>query len=138
MSIAEEVADSADFAKTVAPLVREYCQKLDDSMRQMEGLRSLLQQAIELPANIPENRQRQHSNVALLRELMRAETGSVLSFCRTLKKTAQKISQRLEHSEMPELVRLELELRLADLEQSLLKTNAQAMAFQGWVNEIPL
>lgn len=137
MSIAEEVADSADFAKTVAPLVREYCQKLDDSMRQMGGLRSLLQEAIELPDDVPEGRQRQRRDVALLRELMQAEAASTLSFCRTLKRTSQKVSQRLEHTDMPELVRLELEVRLADLEQSLQKSVTQASAFQRWVNEIP-
>uniref|UniRef100_A0A7C2NY97 Uncharacterized protein n=1 Tax=Schlesneria paludicola TaxID=360056 RepID=A0A7C2NY97_9PLAN len=128
MSIAETL-DTADFAKVAGPLLKEYVQKIT---RTRERFRELLHETEDYESKAFNNQGEIGAQVR--RDLIVAEIKAARVFVRAVERLAQRVSQFLEH-EAPTLpARMEIELRLADLEQASEALTREAEALETWVS----
>ena len=109
MSQATTDLSTVEFAEGVIPLLKEYTQKLHSLTQSARGT---LDQALDEAASKAQLRITRQGLADLVRYFN--------SLFPVLKQLAQAVSQRLEHTEMDDLTRLELRVRLAEFEASLL------------------
>ncbi len=110
---------SMQFARAAIPLLKEYEQKLRDIVARARALRDL------------NDDDREGEKYKVLRALFTQERERFRRLSPAAGKLARQVSQRLEHTDLGEATRVELELRLAEYEHALLATEPllTALAF---------
>lgn len=121
-----DVVDGADFAKVAGPLLKEYVRK---TSRTRDRLRELLRESERLEnLNEPTNQ----SASRLRRDLIVAEARAARNFVSAMERFSRRVSQYLEHESTNLPARMEIELRLADLEQAAEALIHEANAMETW------
>lgn len=100
--------EELQFAKTAVSLLKEYSAKLD---RYRDEAQLLVERSKD--SRIP--RQLIHQDFFIIKH-------SCENLSRALEHLARQISQRIEHGQLGDTERLELQIRLADFENNLLRT----------------
>jgi hypothetical protein len=112
MSSVDTSPEAKTFAKTIIPLMKEYTKVFSDSVNRAY-------QIIE-KVSIDEDR-RKH-------DILEAECDRIGILLKTLsppmKELASQVSQQIEHGKLDPLLRLELRLRLAELESAIQSADA--------------
>ena len=117
MRDAEENAN--EFAKRVIPLLKEFSEQFREKQRTVMALQD---QFFKIPDD-----ERRSSEVAItLRDRLQALNGSIRSLDGAANRTSQQVSQRLSHSEMDEVYKTILALRLAEFDAERFAANSLA------------
>jgi hypothetical protein len=106
------------FAKTAASLLKEYSSKLDRMQGDMRRLREKHDQLRDKYDDAPFS----SSDLPIVQQEYFALRHSFVAQEASLRKLAQRVSQRLEHASLDDVSRLELEVRLHELEAKLEQT----------------
>ncbi len=126
MSTAEAV-ETNGFPKKAAGMLQEYVGRVNSTR---DALHDLLNESIEARSQFGTG-----SPLALLkRDLLLAEIGSTVPLHNAVRRFIQRVSQHLEHEAVEDGNRWELELRIADLEQSLEGLSRQSEAIGDWAH----
>jgi hypothetical protein len=104
----DKLQQSMRLSKTIVPLFREYRQKLNDVRLEAK---SLYRDAHDTT--------RDDMSRNTVRQQFIAVTSSFQGLRPAISHFARRVSQRLEHTDVDDIVRIEIELRLADLESDL-------------------
>ncbi len=123
-----EAPEISDFAKTAATLLKEYCEKVAAKRRLLRRR----QQACDAASSEADPSDK--PKITLLRDLLDLEIQSAAMMRSALERMARRVSQHLEHSALSDSAKLEVELRLAEMEESTRMLAREAQAIKQWVS----
>lgn len=121
-----EAPDVSDFAKTAVALLKEYCEKVTARRKSLRKLQLDCEAARENKDSFNAHQR------ALLDTFLNTEIQSALKFRSAVDRAARRISQHIEHVAPSDSSTVELELRLAELEESARVLAQEANAIQQW------
>jgi len=110
--------ESRRFAEAAASLLKEYSSKLEQIQSDMRQLRHRHDQLRDKYDRAPFS----SSDFPIIQQEYSALRQSFHTQEASLRKLAQRVSQRLEHADLDDVSRLELEVRLHELEAKLQQT----------------
>lgn len=126
MSTAEAIWTD-DFTKKAAGMLQEYVGRVNSTR---EALHEHVNEIIKARSDFGAT----SALAQLKRDLMLAEIGSCIPLENAVRRFIQRVSQHLEHEVVQDSNRWELELRIADLEQSLQGLSLQSDAISDWAH----
>jgi hypothetical protein len=116
-----------NFPQTAVPLLREYSERVDAQRRDLRRLQESFDRQREGKDQLDQN---------LSRQLLTSELETTKTLIYALRRFCQRVSQHLEH-ESPSLTdRVELELRLADVERSVEALRSDREAIATWFHSL--